>query len=304
MLFQKKIRVAVHTGKFHSDDVFSVAAISLYLKIKPEKLDIKRTRDSEIIKKADYVFDVGFVNDGETRFDHHQKEGAGLRSDGIPYASFGSMWKRFGESICGSREVSDRIDKKIIEPLDADDSGVNITKCLFDGVTQFTVSDIIYHFNPTGKEGLGDIDNSFLKAVIFARNILEREIKRAKDIIEEFKVAKEILEKKYNETEDKRIIIIEGDISWREIVNKFKEPLFVIKKNTSDNTWRVYGVRDDLSIFENRKDLPENWAGKEKEELSLITGVKDAMFCHMDRFVCAAKTFDGAMEMAKIAVNN
>jgi len=304
MLFQKKIKVAVHTGKFHSDDVFSVAAISLYLKVSPEKLDIKRTRDSEIIKRADYVFDVGFINDGETRFDHHQKDGAGIRSDGIPYASFGSMWKRFGESICGSREISDRIDKKIIEPLDADDSGVNITKCLFNDITQFTVSDLIYHFNPTGKEGLINIDNSFLRAVIFARNILEREIKRAKDIIEEFKVAKEVLEKKYTETEDKRIIVIENDLPWKEIINKFKEPLFVVIKNESDNTWRVYGVRDDINTFNYRKYLPESWAGKEKDDIALISGVKDAMFCHRARFVCAAKTFDGAMEMAKIAVNN
>ena len=304
MLFQKKIKVAVHTGKFHADDVFSVAALSIYLKISPEKLDIKRTRDSEIIKKADYVFDVGFVNDGETRFDHHQKEGAGIRENGIPYASFGSMWKKFGEGICDDKKVADYIDKKIIIPLDANDNGVDITKSLYEDISPFTVPDLIHHFNPTGKEGLKDIDIRFLEAVKFAKKILEREIKRAKDTIEEFDIAEKIIKNIYEETEDKRIIVIEDDLPWREIVNKFKEPLFVIKKNAFDNTWRVYAVRDNLSVFENRKDLPEGWAGKGKEELSLITGVKDAMFCHTDRFVCAANTFEGATEMAKIAVNN
>ena len=304
MFFNKKISVAVHNGKFHADDVFSVATLSLYLDISPEDFDIRRTRDIEIIKKSDYALDVGFVNDGETRFDHHQVGGAGVREDGIPYASFGSMWKKFGEKICGSKSVADRIDKKVIEPLDAGDSGVDITKCLCGDVSPFTVSDFIYHFNPTWKEGNLDINDSFLKAVKIAKNILEREIKRAKDIIEEIEIAEKIIRKKYEESEDKRIVVLENDIPWREIVNKYKEPLFVVIKIETDENWRVYSVRDDLSVFKNRKDLPESWAGKEKEELALISGVKDAMFCHTARFVCAAKTFDGAMEMAKIAVNN
>lgn len=304
MFFNKRKKIVVHTGKFHPDDVFSVAALSIYLKVDPKDLDIKRTRDIELIKDADYVFDVGFINDGETRFDHHQEGGAGVRDDGIPYASFGSMWKKFGEIICDSKEVALRIDKKIIEPLDADDNGVNITKCLFDDINHFTVSDLIYHFNPTGREGLKNIDDYFLNAVIFARKILEREIKRAKDTVEEFKIAEKIIKKKYEESEDKRIIVLEDDLPWKEIINKFEEPLFVVIKNEPDNHWRVYTIRDDLTIFKNRKDFPESWAGKEKEELALITGVKDAMFCHIKKFVCSAKTFDGAMSMAKVAVNN
>ncbi|MFA6797262.1 MAG: MYG1 family protein [Candidatus Paceibacterota bacterium] len=301
---KKKKSVAVHSGRFHADDVFSVAALSLYLNVDIEELEIKRTRDIEIIKKADYVFDVGFINDGETRFDHHQEGGAGTRDNGVPYASFGSMWKKFGEKICGDKKVSERIDKKIIESLDAEDNGVNITKCLFDNVSHFTLSDLIHDFNPTGKKDISNVDKIFVETVKFARNILEKEIKRTKNLIEEFEIAKDIIKKIYEETEDKRILVLEGDLPWKEIVNKFKEPLFVVVKNDSDKTWRVYTIRDDLNVFKNRKDLPESWAGKEKEELALISGVKDAMFCHIKRFLCSARTFDGAMEMAKFAVNN
>ena len=300
----KKISIVVHSGRFHADDVFSVAALSIYLKVPPEDFKIDRTRDVEIIKKADYVFDVGFVNDGETRFDHHQKDGIGVRSDGIPFASFGSMWKRFGEEICGSKKVADKIDKKIVEPLDANDSGVNITEGLFKDVSDFTISDLIHHFNPTWKEGGEDINKLFLEAVKLAKNILNREIKRAKDSLEEFEIAEKIIKQKYDEADDKRIIVLENEIPWKEIVNKFEEPLFVVMKNDVDKTWKVYTVRDDLSIFKNRKDFPESWAGKEKEELALVSGVKDAIFCHKARFLCAARTFEGAMSMAKIAVNN
>lgn len=304
MFFKKKISIVVHSGKFHADDVFSVATLSLYLNLSPEDFDIKRTRDIKIIESADYVFDVGFINDGKTRFDHHQEGGAGVRSDGIPYASFGSIWEKFGERICGSREVADKIDKKIVEPLDAVDVGIDIMTCLCEGVSPFTMSDFIYHLNPTWKEGSDSIKESFLGAVKFAKSILEREIKRTKDNLEEFKIAEKIIKQKYEETEDKRIIVLEEDIPWKEIINKFKEPLFVVTKNETDKTWRVYGVRDDMSSFKNRKDFPESWAGKEKEELAIVSGVKDAIFCHTARFVCSAKTFEGAMEMAKIAVNN
>jgi uncharacterized UPF0160 family protein len=301
---KKNIKVAVHSGKFHADDVFSVATFCIYKGISTDKLDIIRTRDEEKIKKADYVFDVGFEHDGERKFDHHQEGWVGKREDGIPYASFGSSWKRFGEEICGDKEVADYIDKKIIESLDAEDNGVTICNHIFEDVFPFTVSDLIHHMNPTDKEGADNIDRYFIKAVDFAVLILKREIVRSKDIVEAKRLAEVQIEKIYNNTEDKRILVLEKELPWKSIINKYSEPLFVISKNFSDGGWRIDAVKDNPKIFKNRKDLPESWAGKQNEDLALISGVKDATFCHIKRFVCAAKTFEGAMEMAKIAVNN
>lgn len=299
---KKKIKIAVHSGKFHADDVFSVATFCIYKNISPNNLDINRTRDEEEIKKADYVFDVGFKYDGERRFDHHQEGWAGKRDGGIPYASFGSLWKSLGEKICDGKEVAEYIDKKIIESLDAEDNGIILYNNIYDDVFPFTVSDLIHHMNPTDKEGVDKIDKFFIKAVEFAITILKREIKRAKDIVEVKHVAKVEIEKIYNSTEDKRILTLDKDLPWKDIVNKYDEPLFVISKNFSDGGWRIDAVKDNPKIFRNRKDFPESWAGKEKDELALISGVKDARFCHIRRFLCTTKTFEGAMEMARKAV--
>jgi uncharacterized UPF0160 family protein len=304
MFWNKKITVVVHNGKFHADDVFSVATFCIYKKVTPDKLDIIRTRDEEEIKKADYVFDVGFEHDGESKFDHHQEGWAGKREDNIPYASFGSLWKRFGEEICGSKEVADYIDKKIIESLDAEDNGVTIYNNIYEDIFPFTVSDLIHHMNPTDREGMEKVDKYFIKAINFAILILEREIERSRDVVEARRIAEIEIEKIYNDTEDKRILVLEKELPWKSIISKYKEPLFVISKNFSDGGWRIDAVKDNPKIFKNRKDFPESWAGKEREELSLISGVKDARFCHIRRFICTAKSFEGAMEMAKIAVNN
>ena len=87
------ITIATHNGNFHADDVFSIAALK---NIFPA-FNLVRTRDLEVIGKADVVIDVGGIYDPETgRFDHHQRGGAGERENGIPYSSFGLVWKKYG----------------------------------------------------------------------------------------------------------------------------------------------------------------------------------------------------------------
>src|SRR5690554_5270603 len=77
-----------HSGKFHSDDVFS-AALLTYLN---PNIDI--IRDYDIPEDFEgIVFDIG-----GGKFDHHQ-EGALVRDNGIPYAAFGLLWKEFGTLI-------------------------------------------------------------------------------------------------------------------------------------------------------------------------------------------------------------
>ena len=101
----KKILVT-HNGSFQSDDIFAAAAISILLEKAGEPYEIIRTRDPEIIKTGDYVFDVGGIHDEATnRFDHHQIGGAGKRENGLEYSSFGLVWKKFGKKKAGREEA-------------------------------------------------------------------------------------------------------------------------------------------------------------------------------------------------------
>ena len=90
------MKIVTHSGSFHQDELFAVAAL---LFIFPDA-EVIRTRDDAVIKSADIAVDVGGIDDpNKERFDHHQEGGAGKRANGIPYASFGLVWKKYGEII-------------------------------------------------------------------------------------------------------------------------------------------------------------------------------------------------------------
>ena len=131
MIWNKK-KIITHSGTFHADDIFACAVLSLHMK---NKVKIIRTRDKSIIEKGDYVVDVGGIYDEQiNRFDHHQIGGAGKRPNGIPYASFGLVWKKFGPLLCASKEVAEKIDQKLASPIDAEDNGLDISKPLIEGI--------------------------------------------------------------------------------------------------------------------------------------------------------------------------
>lgn len=293
-----EIRIATHNKHFHPDDVFAVAALSALIK---EPFKVIRTRNPLIIKNADYVVDVGGEYDEEkNRFDHHQKGGAGERANGIPYASFGLVWKKYGNIICGSEEIARMIEKKIVEPTDAEDNGVAISKNLFEGIYPYSYFDAISSLNLTWKEKNKDSDEFFKKAAGLAKEILLREIEIANHFLE----SKKFVKKAYNDSEDKRVIIIDKEYPWKDILNKHKEPLFVIEPNSEEGTWRITGVKDDIHSFQYRKYFPKNWGGNREEELAIVSGVADAIFCHKDCFIASSHSKEGAIKMAKIAIES
>lgn len=301
MFFKKKITIATHSGEFHPDDAFAVATVSLFLKRKPEDLKIIRTRDEDLISNADFVVDVGKDLDREKKiFDHHQYGGAGKRENGIPYASFGLVWKEYGKSICESSVVSGNIDEKLVQPIDATDNGMDIEKDIFRGVHYYAIEDAIFAMNPTWNEPSKMNDSLFLNAVKFARLVILREIEKARAFVK----AENIVKKIYEETEDKRIIVLDENYPWKEILCKYSEPIYVIREDKEEKRWRVTTVKEGPNTIKSRKDLPVEWAGKSDKELVKITGVDDAIFCHVARFICVAKTFNGAMKLAQKALGS
>ena len=299
---KKIIKLVTHNGSFHADDIFACATISLVLEKRGEEFEIIRARDEEIIKAGDYVFDVGNVYDAEkNHFDHHQKEGAGARENGIPYSSFGLVWKKFGIEICGSQKVVDIIDQKLVSPVDAGDNGIDLYKNKFENVLPYTINDVFSIFSKTALEDL-DKDEQFSKAVVWAKEILKREIKKTNDQIEITK----IIQGFYKKSLDKKLVIIDKPkVSRYEIwdaLQDFTEPLFVVCGD--DESWAAVAMRKEINSFKNRKDFPTSWAGLRDEKLQKITGVHDALFCHRNLFQAVAKSKEGATKLAELALKD
>jgi uncharacterized UPF0160 family protein len=54
--------------------------------------------------------------------------------------------------------------------------------------------------------------------------------------------------------------------------------------------------------FDQRLPLPAAWAGLRDAELAAVSGVPDAVFVHMRRFVGAVRSREGALTMAQRAI--
>ncbi len=282
--------IATHNGNFHADDVFSIAALkSIFPSFK-----LIRTRDSEIIAKADIVIDVGGEYDSDAdRFDHHQRGGAGERENGIPYSSFGLIWQKYGLEICQSnQDVANAVDTGLVSTIDAIDCGH------VEGVSKgISLSQTISMFNPTWQEE-SHFDTCFDEAVDFASRVLTRFIASANGGIS----AKEIVAKAIDKAEDPRVIVLEKYTPWKRTVHALSEEALYMIYPSQTGQWRIHTVPVEPGSFEDRKSLPKQWAGLSDKELKEATGIDDAMFCHNGLFIAGAESFESTMQMASIAL--
>jgi len=282
--------IATHNGNFHADDVFSIAALKSIL----PSIKLIRTRDLELIGKADIVVDVGGEYDADAdRFDHHQRGGAGERENGIPYSSFGLIWQKYGLEICqGNQDVANAVDAGLVSTIDAIDCGH------VEGVTKgITLSQTISMFNPTWQED-SHFDTCFDEAVEFASRVLTRFIASANGGIS----AKAIVAKAIDDAEDPRVIVLEKYTPWKRTVHALSEEALYVLYPSQTGEWRIQTVPVELGSFEDRKSLPKPWAGLSDKELKEVTGIDDAMFCHNGLFIAGAESFESTMKMASIAL--
>ena len=284
--------IVTHDGNFHADDVFSIAAFKIIF----PSFKLIRTRDLELIARADIVIDVGGEYDaGTDRFDHHQRGGAGERDNGVPYSSFGLIWQKYGVEICqGNRDVANAVDAGLVSAIDAIDCGH------VEGVSKgISLSQTIGMFNPTWQED-SHFDTCFDEAVDFASRVLTRFIASANGGIS----AKEIVAKAIDDAEDPRVIVLEKYTPWKRTVHALSEEALYMVYPSQTGQWRIQTVPVEPGSFENRKSLPGQWAGLSDKELKEVTGIDDAMFCHNGLFIAGAESFESAMKMASIALKN
>jgi uncharacterized UPF0160 family protein len=301
------VTIITHNGNFHADDVFAVATLLLVLEHsdfsgwRNAHPHIIRTRDPEIIKTGDFIVDVGGdYNEENNHFDHHQVGGAGVRSNGIPYASFGLVWKKYGPKLCGSLIVADLVEHKVVMPIDGTDNGIDMFEPVYPDVTPYTIYDFLYSYFPTWKDTDTHIDEVFMTVVQLAREMLRREIKNGRDNTE----ARLIVEEQYHKSDDKRIVVLDKPYPSEvlDVLQRYPEPLFVVRPDEQNSTWKSNAVRKNGYSFENKKNFPKSWAGKRDGELAKVSGVSDAVFCHNKLFLAVAQTREGAIELAKKAL--
>jgi uncharacterized UPF0160 family protein len=307
--------IATHSGKFHADDVWAVAVLDLVF---PD-CELIRTRDAEQIRNADFAVDVGGIWDPQTgRFDHHQKGFDGARQSGVTYASAGLVWKEHGArcvmtvaragtdhdlSPGDAQEIAYAIDSDLVQYLDMADTGA--AKSAPGG---YGLSAVISGFNPNWldeqhADNVAEAEqlrmNQFRRAMEFMTDILVNAVK--------YRVGAILAVNQVRQSEpldDGKLLFLKNSaLPWSAVVRKeMPKVQFVISHSLTERRYLLHTVPATGEGFEARKDLPAAWAGLRDEELAAVTGVSDAIFCHNNLFIAAAVSFEGALKMARLAL--
>jgi uncharacterized UPF0160 family protein len=290
--------IATHDGSFHADEVFAIAALGLL----GGPIEVLRTRDRESLARADVRVDVGFRYDPATGdFDHHQREFDGMRANGIRYASFGLVWREFGARVCnGDQDVADAVDASLVQGVDANDTGQQLTETLIDGVYPLTVNGVVGGFNATWDETLAPEQERlrFDEAVDLARGILAREVLSA----DAGRRSARLVQEAIAAATDPRLVELPVNAPWKQVlVPLAPDALYIIYPKRQG--YGLEAVPRELGSFENRRDLPGAWAGREGDDLVAVTGVPDALFCHAKRFLAVAGSHEGIEQLARLALD-
>lgn len=260
-----------HGGRFHADDVFSAALLKI---LNPA---VRITRALEVPAGFEgLVFDIGW---GE--YDHHQKN-APVRENGVPYATFGLLWKQYGAELVGTEEA-ERFDYHFIQPLDLDDN----TGCGSE------IAGLIGAFNPSWDSGKPP-DACFEEAVAFAKVILEKRFEGIWSI----QRARVLVEQALSEMKD-GIVILPTFAPWKmTLVPSAAE--FVIYPSQRGG-YSAQAVQNDDETHSLKYPFPARWAGRTEEELPGISGIRTLRFCHNNRFLIAAETLEDAIRACEAA---
>jgi uncharacterized UPF0160 family protein len=293
------LEVGTHNGSFHADEVFATAILLQTY----GKLAVVRTRDQAILDGQAVVLDVGGVYDPRaSRFDHHQKGGARSRSDGTPYATAGLVWQAYGVSLLKrlapelsdsqAQEVHSRMDADFFRHIDAIDCGIDVA-----GPVAIQASSLISGFNPNWYES-PDFDAGFERAVQFASTIVVNQVRELVGTV----TARGFVDAAPTE-QDGQVLVLKTFVPWAEQVIRNKPDVRFVVFPDVTNGWRVQVVPESEVGYKARKDLPAAWAGLRGEDLDGVTGVLGGVFCHNGRFICGHQTKEGALELARLAVD-
>jgi len=195
--------------------------------------------------------------------------------------------------------MAQSIDERLVQGVDANDTGQAIGESLIDGIRPMSVSGVIAGMNPAWDEHLDPTaeDARFGEAVAVATRILEQELAGAAA----FGRAAALVQDAITRAGDPQVIELPRNMPWREpVLGGAPDALFVVYPKSDG--WGLQAVPRALGSFENRRSLPEAWRGLSGPALIAASGVAGAVFCHAAGFYAAADSRDGILALAHGAI--
>jgi uncharacterized UPF0160 family protein len=209
----RKLTVATHRGRFHADEAFGVAVLSLAgFKLKVVRLG----RGDPAVHQADFKLDIGRRHDpARGYFDHHQGGGAGKRAypapHNVPYATAGLVWRHFGPQLCDhDPDLFEAVDKALFLHVDAVDYGLK----LYGGDT-VPVSTIVAQHNSDDEANDTEQHRRFMQAVAMCKQIVANAIRDARKQRRCATIIRDAIARNRVNSTSLRVLELPEQVEWR-----------------------------------------------------------------------------------------
>lgn len=293
-----------HSGGFHADELLS----SVVLRQLFPQAELKRTRDRQWLTPAadKIIYDVGGSYNAEQQiFDHHQRPGP-LREDEQPFSSFGLIWAHYGRDYLAALDVpADDIeaihttfDTKFVLPIDLLDNGA-MEPSVAGPLSILTLPSLLGSLKPMFDDTSPTADDdAFLTALPIATNFVEATIRN----LAAKSRAKSIVFAAIAKAGKSPILELPMGMPYRSALDQTEADHIMFMVNPRGGDWTLNGIKLSSETFDQRADLPAEWAGLTDAALENASGVKGAKFCHNARFIAVANSREAIFEMADLAV--
>lgn len=293
-----------HSGGFHADELLS----SVVLRQLFPQAELKRTRDRQWLTPAadKIIYDVGGSYNAEQQiFDHHQRPGP-LREDEQPFSSFGLIWAHYGRDYLAALDVpADDIeaihttfDTKFVLPIDLLDNGA-MEPSVAGPLSILTLPSLLGSLKPMFDDTSPTADDdAFLTALPIATNFVEATIRN----LAAKSRAKSIVFAAIAKAGKSPILELPMGMPYRSALDQTEADHIIFMVNPRGEDWTLNGIKLSSETFDQRADLPAEWAGLTDAALENASGVKGAKFCHNARFIAVADSREAIFKMADLAV--
>ncbi|XP_058717179.1 MYG1 exonuclease [Poecile atricapillus] len=320
-------RIGTHDGTFHCDE--ALACFLLRLLPRYRDAEIVRTRDPQRLAACDVVVDVGGEYDpGRHRYDHHQRSftesmrslrpdkpwSTKLSSAGLVYCHFGSQ---ILAGLLGQPEdgpvvtaLYDKLYENFVEEVDAMDNGIAPAAGEPRYALSTTLSARVGHLNPRWNDPDQDTEAGFRRAMELAGSeFLQRLDFYHRAWLPARALVEEAVRHRFEVDASGQVLeLSQGGCPWKEHLFQLErelalpKPLQLVLFPDRGGQWRVQSVPTAPHSFQSRLPLPEAWRGLRDEALSELAGIHGCIFVHASGFIGGNQTREGALEMARRAL--
>ena len=322
---RRELRIAIHDGSFHSDDVLCVALIKKTIidyeratsynrkrKMKIRSCKLFRTRSESLLRRSHLVLDVGCedrITPIQVRFDHHQKDPfPDTYPNGVKMATCGKLARWLYQDL--DPDYYEFLKDHLLYTVEAIDNGQNLEELdiklpanylSFIPLFNPRVYELDYITHPIWMEEEMDFQD--------AVNITIRILERLDAAYYQSKKDTATLSKALEKYDGKGHLKLDTHVAMQLLIEENNRRILEGKEETkimlvsfphsSGNKYMLQAVVKGIGTFDSWIKLPKEWRGLRGADLNVSSGTMGGVFVHNSGFLGAWDNYEAILTAVK-----